>query len=1072
MKKKIVAILLCISVSLLSVPFSVSAETAEPQGSLDRAQAVSKLEALSNGKIELHNKDGQVFLSGKLSDEKTPSEESASQFLNENKSIFGLSNPATELKAGKGHKDENGDTFVDYTQQINGLEVYGHKLTVHFDNTGVIRSVSGDLEEDKTITALGNTPITGNDAIQAAEKQFTYKSLRETPTAEKLILNKDGKNYAVYKVNISSMEPQIINNDVFVEANSGKIIDIQSNLRYDGPAPGSGITVQGATVPLNLYLAGSTYVMYDSTRPGVTDGIVTRDMQHGETMGYPATSLTGNYTDENSKASVSAHYNAGIVTDFYKNFYNRNSLDNALMEIDSFTHYKTNYNNAFWDGYEMIYGDGDGTRFTYLSGDLGIVGHEMTHAVINHTANLYYHNQSGALNESIADTFGVLIKTYNKYNVANGGNWTFNPSDWVIGEAVYTPGTPGDALRSLASPTICGQPDIMSNYQNLPDTEAGDYGGVHENSGIMNKAAYLLAQSVGMEKTAKIYYYALNHYMSMYTDFNGAQNCLYQAASDLYPTVPSVRAAVDNAFTAVGVNSVGSISMEAVPTKTTYFQGVALNVSGAVITVHYADGSTADMAVTSDMISGYNANQLGQQTITVTYRGKTTSFTVNVVVQAITSVKMKSYPAKTTYGLGQDLDLSGAQISVSYNDGSTVDMPVTFNMVSGYDANKLGQQTITVTYSTYITNFTVNVVVKALDHIFLTGVRTYTYVKGQNLDINGAAITAFYTDNSTENVPVTSDMVSGYNSDTIGKQTITVAYDGQTTSFEVTVLPQLSVNYQGHVQNVGWQNPVSDGAICGTTGQSLRVEALKINIPNMPAGLHIKYRTHVQNIGWQGWVEDGETAGTTGQSLRMEAIQIYLDGENAQYYDVLYQAHIEGIGWQGWVRSMQTAGTTGESRRIEALNIQIVPKIPTAHYITHVQNIGWIPIEETNGSMSGTTGRSLRVEAVKMETTGTPGVNIEYSAHVQSIGWQTWKSSGEIAGTTGQSLQMEALQIMLTGVNADQYSVYYQAHVQNIGWQNWVSDGATIGTTGQSLRVEAIRIIVMPKQYNYFIPSL
>lgn len=134
----------------------------------------------------------------------------------------------------------------------------------------------------------------------------------------------------------------------------------------------------------------------------------------------------------------------------------------------------------------------------------------------------------------------------------------------------------------------------------------------------------------------------------------------------------------------------------------------------------------------------------------------------------------------------------------------------------------------------------------------------------------------------------------------------------------------LGVAYEGHVQNIGWQPWVSNGEDAGTHGQSLRLEALKINLVNAPAGAKIDYQAHVQNIGWQSWVNNGQEAGTHGSSLRVEAIKISL--ENLPNYSVQYRAHVQNIGWQPWVVDGAEAGTTGQALRMEAIEIKIVPK--------------------------------------------------------------------------------------------------------------------------------------------------
>ncbi len=132
----------------------------------------------------------------------------------------------------------------------------------------------------------------------------------------------------------------------------------------------------------------------------------------------------------------------------------------------------------------------------------------------------------------------------------------------------------------------------------------------------------------------------------------------------------------------------------------------------------------------------------------------------------------------------------------------------------------------------------------------------------------------------------------------------------------------LQVAYQSHVQNVGWQNWYVDGSLSGTTGSALRLEAIRIELINMPEGAEITYSAHVQNVGWQPWVSDGETAGTTGKSKRLEAIMIEL--VNMPGYSVEYQAHVQNVGWQAWVMDGAIAGTTGLALRLEAIRIRIV----------------------------------------------------------------------------------------------------------------------------------------------------
>lgn len=285
-----------------------------------------------------------------------------------------------------------------------------------------------------------------------------------------------------------------------------------------------------------------------------------------------------------------------------------------------------------------------------------------------------------------------------------------------------------------------------------------------------------------------------------------------------------------------------------------------------------------------------------------------------------------------------------------------------------------------------------------------------------------------------------------------------------------------SVKYRAHVQNIGWQGWKTDKATAGTTGQSKRVEALQLSVTGSKYSGGITYSSHVQNIGWQAWKNNGATSGTTGQSKRVEAIKIKLTGEIANHYDVYYRAHSQTCGWMGWAKNGEIAGTSGYSYRMEALQIALVakggaapgttarPYVPKASvtYSSHVQKVGWQGWK-TNGGTSGTSGRSLRLEAFKVKLNSSISGGIEYSSHVQNIGWQNAAKNGAVSGTSGRSLRMEAITIKLTGQAADYYDVYYRVHVQNFGWLGWAKNGAKAGSAGYSYRAEALQVTLVPK---------
>jgi len=290
------------------------------------------------------------------------------------------------------------------------------------------------------------------------------------------------------------------------------------------------------------------------------------------------------------------------------------------------------------------------------------------------------------------------------------------------------------------------------------------------------------------------------------------------------------------------------------------------------------------------------------------------------------------------------------------------------------------------------------------------------------------------------------------------------------------------VQYRTHVQNVGWQSYVRDGATAGTSGRSLRLEGINISLVDHPYSGSICYSTHVQNIGWQDAVSDGAMAGTSGQALRLEAIRIWLTDQMAQHYDVYYRVHAQNVGWMGWAKNGESAGTAGYGYRLEAIQIVLMPKgsgapqtsPPNAfsgafkadqiQYRTHVQNDGWQSYVG-DGAMSGTSGRSLRLEGINIRIGPNSGLSggVQYRTHVQNIGWQDWKSNGAMSGTSGRALRLEAIQIQLTGDVATKYDVYYRVHCQNFGWMGWAKNGESAGSAGFAYRLEGIEIRLVPK---------
>ena len=212
------------------------------------------------------------------------------------------------------------------------------------------------------------------------------------------------------------------------------------------------------------------------------------------------------------KDANNIYNNCGHTWDFFYNSFRRDSIDGRGLPLVNTVHFGTNFGNAFWEGSQMVYGDGDAV-FKSFTADIDITAHELTHGVVQYEADLVYEMESGAINESMADIFGILVR-----QVAL--NETATTSDWLIGRTTMR--VKNAALRSLKAPgtayrnhPILGddpQPAHMNHFVNLPNTEEGDWGGVHINSGIPNHAFYLAAIAIGGQpwlKVGKIWYEAL-----------------------------------------------------------------------------------------------------------------------------------------------------------------------------------------------------------------------------------------------------------------------------------------------------------------------------------------------------------------------------------------------------------------------------------------------------------------------------------------------------------------------------------------------------------------------------------
>ncbi|MGB8702967.1 MAG: M4 family metallopeptidase [Thermosynechococcaceae cyanobacterium] len=249
-----------------------------------------------------------------------------------------------------------------------------------------------------------------------------------------------------------------------------------------------------------------------------------------------------------------AYDGAGATYDLYHDVFERNSIDDRGLRLDSTVHYDRQYDNAFWNGDQMVYGDGDGRLFNRFTISIDVIGHELTHGVTQYEAGLIYQDQPGALNESFSDVFGSLVKQRSL-------NQTADQADWLIGAGLLAPGVQGVALRSMKAPGTAYDDRVLGKDPqpaHLKDYYPGrdDNGGVHINSGIPNHAFYLAATEIGgyaWDKTGKIWYLALRDRLRSRAGFKRAAHATLRAAGELYGENSHEQTAVRNAWQAVGV---------------------------------------------------------------------------------------------------------------------------------------------------------------------------------------------------------------------------------------------------------------------------------------------------------------------------------------------------------------------------------------------------------------------------------------------------------------------------------------------------------------------------------------
>lgn len=465
-------------------------------------------------------------------------------------------------------------------QTVNDIPVWEGEAIVHLKIDGSLSSITDQLKSAVVVNTQPN--FSPENAIAFARRMYRgSKFLTDEPQADLWVFRGEERDHLAYRVQMRREDGTAATSMpvIFVDAQTGEKV-----FQYDNLQTASGSSLYSGTVNITTSVSGSTYYMEDTARR-----MGTFNMNNTGNTSTGSGGTQSRYTDTNDvwdttaqKAGVDAHFGAAATYDYFKNIHGRNGIDgnngpgsttaaanSAIALVPSRVHFGSNYNNAFWNGSAMTYGDGNGTTFSPLV-TLDIAGHEMTHGVTERTANLTYAKESGALNEAMSDIFGSMVERYSRPTTWN----------WRIGEDAYTPATAGDSLRRMDDPNADGDPDHYSlrlYAGTCTPSSTNDNCGVHTNSSIANHNYYLAAAGgtnrvsgvsvtgIGPDDAGKIWYRALTVYMTSGTTFAGARTATLNAATDLFGSTSTQYNTVATAWCAVGV---GACPGGATPTPT------------------------------------------------------------------------------------------------------------------------------------------------------------------------------------------------------------------------------------------------------------------------------------------------------------------------------------------------------------------------------------------------------------------------------------------------------------------------------------------------------------------------
>lgn len=519
--------------------------------------------------IYQNKRNDTVFIEKKFSSGARLPAYDAGELLNQFSGILPYDNPAGHFQLLKQIPDSLSISHFKYQQVYKGVPVYGNEVIVHqYPQKLILNGNFTIIERDIDVTPVLNKAeinrhiirhYNRNEGVYQDSTGFAFDLLDMQQFQSRLVLYQNkrraGRVRLAYHVVVrpNTMERW----EYFADARTGDILHRFDHTCTIGPATSESKTIDNQVVTLHTYQTDDGYYMIDASRPmfdqsasqlpDQPDGaVITLDggfNSYSNDFSYSQIKSSAN--EWNDSVAVSAHDNAGRAYAYFYYNLGRNSIDGDGGNIISFVNVRNQsgepMDNAFWNGAAIFYGNGN-EAFRPLAGALDVAGHELSHGVIQETANLAYQYESGAINESYADIFGAMIDREN----------------WKIGEDIVLDSVyPSGALRNMQNPHNGGSSLNDRGYQprHMDEQYVGeqDNGGVHINSGIPNYAYYLFANEVSKDTAEKVFYRTLTHYLTRSSGFATLRLSVQQAADDLYGDNEHITDAIGMAFDSVGI---------------------------------------------------------------------------------------------------------------------------------------------------------------------------------------------------------------------------------------------------------------------------------------------------------------------------------------------------------------------------------------------------------------------------------------------------------------------------------------------------------------------------------------